>query len=365
MADLSKIDLYLRTFLDENVSSKDKVQLLNELPVEVKQVVLKQLPIALKKELVMLKVSQGRHDRQEKEEKIAANKSHLTAVKKAKKVLPLMRTTNEIKSLKRRISQKAKRFTELYYNCYEIGRYWNWIKEEIVHSYSGLEMNMKLEKAISSEEREHIQHIYREEMAATGDAFVKSLEFALLEPQAPITEDFIKSLHRVVLPTEPERAGVYRQIKARLPNTQTVLANYIKVPELMAKMVEEDNKITDPMERAIRFHFDITAIHPFTDGNGRTSRLIMNTILMQNDLPSVIIAPDEKKDYIHALEIYSQKGDDVPYRVFMLKKIEQSLSHSIMRLKYLLHKETKSEERQARRGKKKILMQYKRSLKER
>ncbi len=277
-----------------------------------------------------------------------------------------MRTTSEIKLLKKRISQKARTFTELYYNCYEIGRYWSWMKEEIVHSYSGLEMNMKLEKAISPEERKHIQHVYHQEMAATGDAFIKSLEFALLEPQAPITEDFIKSLHSVVLSTEPERAGVYRQIKARLPNTQTVLANYMKVPELMAKMVEEDNKIKDPMERAIRFHFDITAIHPFTtDGNGRTSRLVMNTILMQNDLPSVIIEPDEKKDYIHALEIYSQKGDDVPYRVFMLKKLEQSLARSIIRLKYLLHKMTKSEERQFHKGKKKNQIQYKRPSKDR
>ncbi len=59
MADLNKIDLYLKTFLDENISSNDKVQLLNELAVEEKKVVLKKLPLALKKELVKLKISRG------------------------------------------------------------------------------------------------------------------------------------------------------------------------------------------------------------------------------------------------------------------------------------------------------------------
>lgn len=339
MSDSDLIYTDLEKLLNEEISLEEKYTLFSTLPNEKKREILKALPESLKRRFIQYKRMKEAKTLETKTVNILPklNSTAQETSKKSQKTFRLMRKTKEIRLIKNRIKRKAKNFLDLYYGCTEIARYWAWMKGEIIDSYSALEMNMKLKSTGNPEERSQITSVYHQEIEATGTAFIKSLEFALLDTQKPITEDFIKSIHRIILPTEPTHAGVYRQIKVRFPDTQTVLPNYAKVPLLMTRMIEEDNKITDPIEKALRFHFDMVAIHPFTDGNGRTSRLIMNVILMQNDLPPIIINPEDKKNYIRSLEIYSLKGNDVPYRLFMLKQLEQSLVRSIIRLKHLPH----------------------------
>ena len=49
-----------------------------------------------------------------------------------------------------------------------------------------------------------------------------------------------------------------------------------------------------PIKYAALAHYKLVHIHPFTDGNGRTSRLLMNTILMRNGYPPVIIPKQQR-----------------------------------------------------------------------
>lgn len=60
--------------------------------------------------------------------------------------------------------------------------------------------------------------------------------------------------------------------------------------------------IQEILEVGILVHLKIVKIHPFTDGNGRTARLFMNTILMQNSLPPIDILPVNRKEYLISLE---------------------------------------------------------------
>jgi Fic family protein len=62
------------------------------------------------------------------------------------------------------------------------------------------------------------------------------------------------------------------------------------------------NQIEDPIIKAIYFHHELIRIHPFIDGNGRTTRIAKNWILMYHLYPPIFIRNEqEKKEYIHTL----------------------------------------------------------------
>lgn len=68
------------------------------------------------------------------------------------------------------------------------------------------------------------------------------------------------------------------------------------------------NKELNPIELAAWTHAEFVRIHPFIDGNGRTSRLIMNYQLMINGFLPVSIAKENRLEYYNALEEYAVNG---------------------------------------------------------
>ena len=342
-------------FNDSSIDIADKYDKFTTLPAEEKRSLLLSMP-DVKAELMKHKTSVVSNKTALKKTSFNVSApTNATPFKKKKSTPSLMTDTPEITLMKKRISRKKSIYNELLNCCFEQGQFWKYMCDEIIHSYNSLEMNMKLKRATTEAEKDQIRKIFNAERNATAKAFDRALVLALADNKAPITEEDIKELHRLVLETEPERAGVYRQIKVRFPDTQTVLPNYMKVPELMADMVKNVNKISSPIERALKFHFDMAGIHPFTDGNGRTSRLLMNTILIQNNLPPIIIDPKDRAQYIKTLETYSVKGNDRPYRLFMLKQLEKSLTMAVSRLRFLPHTLSNTEEREIRWNRKRSI----------
>ena len=80
--------------------------------------------------------------------------------------------------------------------------------------------------------------------------------------------------------------------------------DYLKVPELMEKLILTYNtwKEYHPIIQAALLHGELVKIHPFVDGNGRTSRLLMNLVLMNNGYNPVIIKKEERLKYYEALD---------------------------------------------------------------
>jgi fido (protein-threonine AMPylation protein) len=76
----------------------------------------------------------------------------------------------------------------------------------------------------------------------------------------------------------------------------------IKMAELMDwfRKVESDKKL-HPVQIAAQLHYDFVRIHPFDDSNGRTSRLLMNYVLIRHGFPPVVIKSADKKNYLTAL----------------------------------------------------------------
>ena len=72
--------------------------------------------------------------------------------------------------------------------------------------------------------------------------------------------------------------------------------DYLIVPELMEKLIinYEDWKKYHPIIRAALLHGELVKIHPFVDGNGRTSRLVMNLSLMNSGYLPVIVKKEKR-----------------------------------------------------------------------
>ena len=80
-----------------------------------------------------------------------------------------------------------------------------------------------------------------------------------------------------------------------------------------------------PIELAALAHYRLVYIHPFWDGNGRTSRLLMNLILMQAGYPPVIIRKQDKHEYYKHLET-ANDGDVRPFIRFIARSTERTLN---------------------------------------
>lgn len=100
--------------------------------------------------------------------------------------------------------------------------------------------------------------------------------------------------------------------------------DYKKVPILVNNLIAEINSdlkkaksFTDKMETAFKFHFIFVSTHPFGDGNGRTSRLLMNYVQKYFNLPYTFIYKEDKLKYYTALETARKKEDITIFYDFM------------------------------------------------
>ena len=143
-----------------------------------------------------------------------------------------------------------------------------------------------------------------------------------------ITAKNILDIHSIILnKIDDTNKGRYRNVAVRLKGSKTVLPNALKVPELMEELITWLQSETDDhlIKIATNAHFKLVSIHPFVDGNGRTARLLMNLLLVQEGYPPAIIRKEDRSAYINSLEKGQTKDDLSDYYDLMLEAIDRSL----------------------------------------
>lgn len=174
--------------------------------------------------------------------------------------------------------------------------------------------------------KEHLEAINHEQAILFLDELVKDNE--------PITEWNIKNIHQLILKEiDNENAGKYRGENVTIKGATHIPPDCIKVPELMEKLIlnYETWNNYHPIIRAALLHGELVKIHPFIDGNGRTSRLLMNLELMNSGYNPVIIKKEDRLKYYEALDKAHTTGNYTDF-VKLVTKLEVEMLKKYLEL---------------------------------
>lgn len=154
----------------------------------------------------------------------------------------------------------------------------------------------------------------------------------------PITEQFAKEMQKQLTKNtydthryqQGERPGSYK-LHDYVTGPREVGAPACDVAEEMAELLEELQDIPDgnALTAAAYFHAKFENIHPFSDGNGRTGRLLMNYFLLCHNHPPIVIHEEDRKEYYAALDQFDSELDLMPLKEFLIKQLEKTWQRSI------------------------------------
>ena len=131
--------------------------------------------------------------------------------------------------------------------------------------------------------------------------------------------------------------GDFRKVTVRAGSRTFI--DYKKVPVYTENLIKEINiKINNLTEfkevnnLAFDAHFQMVSVHPFADGNGRLSRLLMNYVQHYHNFPLSIVYPSDKANYFDALEDTRKREDIKIFRKFMVNQTKKLLKNQIKEL---------------------------------
>ena len=165
------------------------------------------------------------------------------------------------------------------------------------------------------------------------DAFLKIKEDS--QNKRKLSIDFIKEINALVMKSTGSLtntiSGSFDTSKGDLRLAQVYVdqkyfPDFSKVPNLLQKLVVAVNDRIDLMsggdiiKLAADIHYNLVNIHPFGDGNGRTSRLLMNYIQLYHGEPLIKIFTEDRAEYIDTLNETEEKENPDIFRDFICRQ---------------------------------------------
>jgi len=171
--------------------------------------------------------------------------------------------------------------------------------------------------------REHLEAINHHEAIA----YIKHL----VKKNIALNEREVLSIHSLILRgIIPEEAGRYRRVQVMIKGSPHMPPQPFLVSREMEDLFiwyETNKNSLHPIILAAEIHERLVKIHPFIDGNGRTSRLVMNLVLLQN---GYIIANikgdyDNRINYYNVLETAQTKNNKEDFLLFIVQTEKENL----------------------------------------
>ena len=157
----------------------------------------------------------------------------------------------------------------------------------------------------------------------------------LAKQNETITERNLLQIHYLILlGINNKQAGKYRDLQVLISGAKHVPPQ----PYLVQKEIEslflwynENKDKLHPVELSAEMHERLVTIHPFIDGNGRTARLLMNLILLQNGFPIIILKGDIdcRLKYYSALETVQVERNKEPFINHIIQNLDEMLQRMI------------------------------------
>lgn len=169
--------------------------------------------------------------------------------------------------------------------------------------------------------REHLEVINHRDAIAYVEEIVQKNE--------AFSERQIKNLHRLVLKgIDDDNAGVYRNQLVFIAGAKHTPPAHYLIQEKMDKLMlwyKHEAIHLHPIQRGAMLHAIFVGIHPFIDGNGRTSRLLLNLELMKGGFPPIIIKVENRLAYYEALDKSHTTEDYNDFITLVEHEVEDSL----------------------------------------
>ncbi|MCF0258227.1 MAG: Fic family protein [Erysipelotrichaceae bacterium] len=207
-------------------------------------------------------------------------------------------------------------------------------KNRFIYDTNALEGNTlslsEIEKVLAGEVCSG--HTLKDHMDAAGtrDAWNYVVECA--NDRKMLTQNMIRNIHSFIMISDPDEKGKYRRVKVRIkgaPGSPVYLDLMEPRMNDLLNINTQRKKVMHPIERIARFHLEFEGIHPFTDGNGRVGRMLMNLELMQNGYPPITISLDQQSEYDQAMQEFVTSHEAESMVRLIKKNLENTLEKSL------------------------------------
>lgn len=155
------------------------------------------------------------------------------------------------------------------------------------------------------------------------------VEDLVKERKFRVSQLLIRQIHQLVMKEiDDEWAGKYREVEVKITGTKFIPRDPVAVPVKMRQFeqwLQDKKNSKELIDSSAIAHYKLVDIHPFIDGNGRTARLLMNLILMNQGFPPTVILKNDRKKYYQTLDL-AHKGEIKPFVDFIGRNVERSLT---------------------------------------
>jgi len=169
----------------------------------------------------------------------------------------------------------------------------------------------------------------KDEIEAKSLANATDYLYKLIDGREPLTKRTLLELHGLIMENVPGiPGGKFRSDEVTIKNSDHKPPSFLTVQSHIDKLFQFMNRYSHkypPLIMATILHHFLTWIHPFSDGNGRVSRMFLNFFLLQKGYPEIIVRIAHRDLYYNAL-IDADKGNLLPLIELFTESIRQTVS---------------------------------------
>ena len=156
----------------------------------------------------------------------------------------------------------------------------------------------------------------------------QAFESLLRRRADPIRLSSVLDLHETVFRGIKPDAGQWRRLNVRIAGVKHVPPRMDRVVSLMTDWEEsyakQDMAGVEVFPLGARMHFEFESIHPFSDGNGRVGRLLLNLHFLKHNWPPIHVLPPDRPRYLRSLNA-GHAGDLTGLEAFFSTAMGRSL----------------------------------------
>ena len=152
----------------------------------------------------------------------------------------------------------------------------------------------------------------------------KKVFYEMINYQKDLSLQIILKWHQLLLEkTHPDIAGRIRTHQVKVAGSKAEFPVPAEMDFLLEEFIQwynQNKKKLAPLELAVLVHLKFVSIHPFSDGNGRMSRLLMNFILHKNHYPMLNVKYTNRDSYYNALERAQVKKQEKIFTLHIFRR---------------------------------------------